>query len=67
MPDHKNGTALKLNESDMEIVLIGRKDSSVDAECRSRRVQLMVGKMIDLGQKRGRPSQKEEKELDEAA
>jgi hypothetical protein len=60
MPEGKISKALKLNEDDMEMILLGRVDDSIDADLRHKRVQELVAKIILLGKKRGRPKQDEE-------
>lgn len=47
--------AIKLDEKDMEVILIGRKDETKDADIKYKNVQDLVAKICLLGQKRGRP------------
>lgn len=62
----KNLRALKINETDIEVELIGLVDSDVDADIQSARVQELVNRMILLGRKKGRP-RKENEDHDELA
>lgn len=63
---HKNLRALKIDEADARVELIGLIDHELDAEMQSARVQELVNKMILLGQKKGRP-RREEEDHDEIA
>ena len=60
MPDSKKLKALDIKNDDTVVELIGLIDNSPNAEMKSERVQELVTKIILLGQKRGRPSTKEE-------
>lgn len=65
MPASKLNKVIKLNETDMEVILIGRKDDTKNADTKYKNVQELVAKMCLLGQKRGRP--KKESEVFDAA
>ena len=58
--------AIKLDEDTMEVILIGRKDETKDADTKYKNVQDLVAKICLLGQKRGRP-QKDSDEYELAA
>jgi hypothetical protein len=60
MPESKISKALKLNPDEMEVILIGREDNSMNGEAKYKRVQASIAKMILLGKKRGRPNKEEE-------
>lgn len=47
--------AIKLDEKDMEVTLIGRKDETKDADIKYNNVKELVAKICLLGQKRRRP------------
>jgi hypothetical protein len=47
--------ALELDEEDMKVELVAVTDESKNAEARTERVEMLIAKVILLGQQRGRP------------
>ena len=47
--------ALELDEKEMQVELIAVPDESKYAEARDERVEMLIAKIILLGQQRGRP------------
>ena len=63
----KNLPALRFDETDIVVELIGLLDERIDAEIQSARIQELTNRMILLGRKRGRPRKEIEDDEELAA
>lgn len=63
----KNLPALRFDETNIVVELIGLLDERIDAEIQSARIQELTNRMILLGRKRGRPRKEIEDDEELAA